>query len=145
MRLYGLQEFNMPFVYTTLSNPQRYAEWSKGDCPEILRSVAIKGGANVVRERKTGQQGTPFYTPSVVETEISANDADFLKSNFLFKTHEKNGFVKIETKKLALSKAAIGLKTSDKSAQINSSHYKSVTTNSLGQKIIKPHGDIIHV
>ncbi|MDR2093021.1 MAG: hypothetical protein LBP58_06880 [Azoarcus sp.] len=82
----------MPYVYSTLTAPQEYAGWGKGnnDIPRIRKAVRINGGANLATKQ--------LITPRGAVTEVSEEDAEFLRQHPVFKIHAKNGFVLIENR-----------------------------------------------
>lgn len=89
----------MPFVYSTLTNAQRYVKYGPevaGGVPREERAVYIEGGANVANKH--------FITPKGVATEVSAEDLEMLKENKLFQEHQKNGHIVIEDRKADVDK-----------------------------------------
>ena len=79
----------MPHITSTLTAPQEYAEWTEqpGGGLKIIKSVIVQGGANVANKH--------FVTPQGVVTEVTDEQADFLKNHVGFKEHQERGFVKI--------------------------------------------------
>jgi hypothetical protein len=98
------------YVYSTLTAGQEYTGWIKGagDLPRRAHSVKIDGGANLYNKR--------LITPLGVVTEISENDAAFLRQNKIFQTHEKRGFVKIDAKKRDVEAVVADMEHRDQSA-----------------------------
>lgn len=106
------------FVFSTLSTDMSYTFYVKGggDIPIKERSVNIKGGANVANDR--------IITPLGVMTEIEDEEAALLKDHPVFKMHEANGFVVVETRKADPDKAAKNMSKKDKSAPITPEDYE---------------------
>src|SRR3954469_25870578 len=79
----------MPYVYSTNSTNVAYTEYdyTVPDLPREVRTVHVKGGANVADKR--------VVTPCGVCTEISDEDAAFLAQDPNFIRHQKAGFVKL--------------------------------------------------
>lgn len=134
----------MKYVYSTLSNDQKYCEWdtSSDALNRITYSVTIKGGANVAQPQLLQMVGQPNNTPSVVRTDIKDEDAEFLMKNNQFIMHLKNGFVKIENSKLKDEKALKGMTPRDKSAPRTPASYAHSETDSSGAIVVTPHGNI---
>ena len=67
----------MPYIISRASQSTEYTSWTKGRNGENkrLKSVLIKGGANVV-DKKT------LETPAGVITEVSAEDLKFFTRTF---------------------------------------------------------------
>ena len=89
----------MPYIISRASQSTEYTSWAKGRNGENkrLKSVLIKGGANVV-DKKT------LETPAGVITEVSAEDLKFLQSHSAFKRHVAAGWLSIEKTKGAADK-----------------------------------------
>ena len=85
------------YVYSTLSNNQNYTVYSdlmkgqEGTARVKEHSVLINGGANVADKNN--------YTAKGVETVISEEQAEILKSCPMFDRHVKAGFIILEDKK----------------------------------------------
>lgn len=107
----------MPYVYSTLTSAQEYADWQKveGGANTILRTVRIEGGHGVINKN--------FLTPDGVATQVSDDDLAFLQNNFHFKQHVENGFVTVEARKVEPEKATRDLKRRDGSSQITPDDY----------------------
>lgn len=78
----------MKYVYSTGTTNVEYNAFTvppKGNIPQRIRRVVVRGGANVANKN--------FITPKGVVTKISDEDADFLLQNDSFKRHVKAGFV----------------------------------------------------
>jgi hypothetical protein len=83
----------MPYIYSTLTSSQRYQTYTKREngIPSADRpSILIQGGTNVADKN--------FVTPQGVVTKVTDEQLKELKQNEMFKTHLKNGFIKIEEK-----------------------------------------------
>ena len=89
----------MPYIISRASQSTEYTSWTKGRNGENkrLKSVLIKGGANVV-DKKT------LETPAGVITEVSAEDLKFLQGHSAFKRHVAAGWLSIEKTKGAADK-----------------------------------------
>lgn len=82
----------MKYVVSTLTNPNRYADWETiSGIGNITRSVTVHGGAGLAQPGTGGK----IITPDGVRTEVSNEDAEFLAKHPLFQEHEKRGFVRI--------------------------------------------------
>lgn len=108
----------MPYVASTLSSDNSYtgfhSEHSEGS--KIARpakatiSVLIRGGANVAGK---------LHTPEGVVTKVSEAEANFLRSNRVFKMHLENGHVRIFESEVAPEIAAKDMTDRDESAPLN--------------------------
>lgn len=100
------------YVYSTLSNDQSYTTYRKteGGIPQAAGSVFVAGKANVSTKH--------FVTPLGMSTEVTAEQLAELRSNEVFKLHEKNGFVTVSDKKEDAEKVASGMTGRDKSAPL---------------------------
>jgi hypothetical protein len=78
-------------VFSTLAASVEYTDWkdSPNGVPVPGERVTIKGGAGVANEH--------FMTPRGVPTMVTEAQAEMLKRNTLFKLHEQNGYVAIDT------------------------------------------------
>ena len=108
----------MPYVVSTLSSTQEYAEFEKpmsdgghvARPAQAKRHVKVMGGANV--------QGV-LRTPEGVLTKITEADADFLQNHKVFKRHAKRGYVKVIQREANPDKVAKDLLPRDGSAPLN--------------------------
>lgn len=100
------------YVYSTLSCDQNYTNHVTGgaDIPQALPPVFIAGGAGVANAR--------LITPRGVVTEITEEQAEYLRANPMFQLHEKNGYVQISADKVTPDKAAADMTGRDQSAPI---------------------------
>lgn len=107
----------MPHIASTLSTGMDYTFYKptqEGDnINTVHHTVTLKGGANVA------QRGTAnLYTADGIVTHITDEDYDLLKTNEVFKLHEKNGFVKVLKSKISGTKAAQDMEAEDKSSPL---------------------------
>jgi hypothetical protein len=84
------------YIYSTLTNSQKYTKWSKpaeaGALPAVVHEVVVHGGANL----STGTKSAPyFHTPRGVMTPIDESDLAILKENEEFQNHVKRGFISV--------------------------------------------------
>lgn len=100
------------YVYSTLTCDQNYTNHDTGgaDLPVPLPPVFIKGGAGVANDR--------LITPRGVATEITEEQAEYLRANPMFQLHEKNGYVQISADKVDADKAAADMTGRDQSAPL---------------------------
>lgn len=98
------------YVYSTLSCDQNYTNHATGgaDIPVALPPVFIAGGAGVANDR--------LITPRGVATEITEEQAEYLRANPMFALHEKNGYVQISADSVDPDKAASDMQRNDGSA-----------------------------
>lgn len=100
------------YVYSTLATDVAYTNHLQGgaDLPIELPPVLVKGGAGVANDR--------LHTPRGVVTEITEEQAEYLRANKVFQLHEQNGFVEISSSKIDPDKAAADMTGRDNSAPI---------------------------
>lgn len=131
----------MPYVYSTLACDNAYTFYEKDgsnknaaphSIHKVKHKILIKGGTAVAQS--TPERG--IYTPYGVVTEISEQELSLLlggltvkeimeqplenhahKGNPVFKKHLKNGFLRVDDKKLEVEKAVATLESKDLSAQ----------------------------
>lgn len=114
----------MPYVYSTLSSNVNYAFYERGgDVPVKTRQVIVRGGTGVINNN--------FVTPEGVATMITDEEAELLRTNSVFKMHEKNGFVKIDSEKKKIAKAVSDLESKDKGAQKTAADFKRKSSDDL--------------
>lgn len=106
------------YVVSTLTATQVYAGWDSGpnNLPKIKRQVTVKGGANLPDKH--------LITPQGVYTEITDEEEAFLRNHPVFKVHEKNGFVKIESRKGEVEKSVSDMVGRDQSAPLVPQDYE---------------------
>lgn len=100
------------YVYSTLSNDQRYVSYRAdvNGVPQAESSIFIAGGANLMNKH--------FITPLGVATKVTAEQLAELKRNELFKLHEANGFITYSEKKEDPEQMASVMTGRDQSAPI---------------------------
>jgi len=105
------------YVFSTLTNATKYVDYEEGgaDLKHEARSVRIEGGTGIATKH--------LITPLGVMTAIEAKDYEWLKDNFHFKEHVKNGFIKVEKKAYDPEKVASDMPVGDGSAPITPSDY----------------------
>jgi len=131
----------MPYVYSTLSSDNAYTFYEKDgsnknaaphSIHKVKKKILIKGGTAVAQS--TPERG--IYTPYGVVTEITESELNLLlggltvkeikerpledhphKGNPVFKKHLKNGFLRVDDKKIEVEKAVANLEAKDQSAQ----------------------------
>lgn len=110
------------YVYSTLSTDVNYTNHVAGgaDMPQALPAVHIKGGAGVANDR--------LVTPRGVATEITEEQAEYLRANPVFVLHEKNGFVEISAADTDADKVAAGMNRADPSAPMTGADVPAETT-----------------
>jgi hypothetical protein len=106
------------YVFSTLANDQLYQNWLEGgnDMPLKGHSVLIKGGTGVANDR--------LVTPIGVATEITDEDYAELQKNQVFIRHEKEGFITVRQKSVAVEKVTPDMNMKDKSAPLTASDFK---------------------
>jgi hypothetical protein len=84
----------MYHIYSTLANDNEYVRYSQHG-PQGVNlaeaSVLIKGGSGVNRKN--------IGTPLGVHTSISDEDFEWLKDEYSFKQHMKNGYITVQKQK----------------------------------------------
>lgn len=93
------------YVYSTLANDQRYVE--RGKNRTVVASVFIAGKANVPNKHMLTARG--------VSTKVSDEELTILRKNPVFKLHEKNGFVTVDSRKADPEKVASSMNGNDPS------------------------------
>lgn len=96
----------MHHIYSTMANSNEYVKYSDHG-PQGLnvaeRSVLIKGGAGINRKHVQTSLG--------VHTAVEDEDFEWLKDNFAFKQHERNGFITVRKDKVDPEVAAANMAT----------------------------------
>lgn len=95
----------MPYIYSTLSNDQRYTE--RGKNRAVVASVFVAGKANVPNRH--------MLTPRGVSTQVTDEQLEVLRRNKVFQLHEKNGFVEVDFRKVDPEKVADSMNNTDPS------------------------------
>ena len=96
------------YLFSTLTFDNLYVIYKKTDVnanPVIEKKVLIKGGHLMATKS--------LITPKGIMTEISDEDFEVLKQDYGFIQHEKNGFLKVEKKKMDAEKASISMEQKD--------------------------------
>lgn len=107
----------MPYVFSTLTNDNRYTFYVKGggDMKIPDGGILIKGGTGVMNDR--------LITPIGVGTEVTDEELKMLESHELFCIHRDNGYIRVESKKADAEKVASDMKTQDGSSPLTPSSY----------------------
>jgi hypothetical protein len=103
----------MKMILSTLTAPQDVVITKKTESGalEIVKTITIKGGANVI-DRRT------LATPQGVVTELSDADFDQLKKTAFYQRMESRGYLRpVEAKETAEDTKKAGMEKKDKSAQ----------------------------
>ena len=103
----------MKMILSTLTAPQDVVITKKSESGalEIVKTITIKGGANVI-DRRT------LATPQGVVTELSDADFDLLKKTAFYQRMESRGYLRpVETKETAEDTKKAGMEKKDNSAQ----------------------------
>lgn len=81
----------MHHVYSTLANDNRYVRYAAnpyGGARTVEHSVLIKGGSGINKKN--------IGTPIGVHTAISEEDFEWLKEDYSFNQHIKNGYITVQ-------------------------------------------------
>lgn len=121
-----------------MSSGVDYCEYVKGGQgqPILLRSVSIKGGANVATKQIMGINGLPIYTPKAGETKITDEELEFLERNKTFQAHKEKGFITVHKKSISIDKVVSLMTPKDKSAPKTPQDYKNVSSDGKGNDVI---------
>lgn len=119
------------YVISTMSSAVEYCVYGEnpmGNVFPILKSVLIKGGANVI-------DGRTLLTPNGVETAISDEDFELLKEKCeVFRKHLEGGYLKVvKSKTKDMDKAVSDMKEQDKSAQLKPADLGADEYNSVNK------------
>jgi hypothetical protein len=96
----------MYHIYTTYASDNEYIRYSEHGPRGVNvaeRSVLIKGGTGVNRKN--------LGTPLGVHTTISDDDYEWLKDDYSFKEHVKNGYVTVQKHKVEAEVVAADMPT----------------------------------
>jgi hypothetical protein len=96
----------MHHIYSTMANSNEYVKYSKHGPNGINvfeRSVVIKGGAGINKKH--------VQTPLGVHTAIPDEDMEWLKDDYSFKQHQKNGYITVRKDKVDPEVAAANMAT----------------------------------
>lgn len=94
-------------IYSTLANNNEYVRYSEHGPQGINiaeRAVLINGGSGVASKKHLG-------TPLGMHTAVPDDDFEWLKDNFSFKQHMKNGYIRVEKQKVDPEAAAADMVT----------------------------------
>lgn len=95
------------FVVATLASPTLYTGWVKNNGVNMVeKQVLVQGGAGVARGG-----GAQVITPKGIQTEVSDEDAAWLKDHPHFVAHRKGGFVEIHDRSQVPDRRAEGMAT----------------------------------
>jgi hypothetical protein len=83
----------------------RYSEHGPQGVNVAERSVVIKGGSGINRKH--------VQTPLGVHTAISDEDMEWLKDNYAFRQHQKNGYIAVRKQRVDPEVAAADMVTHD--------------------------------
>lgn len=114
----------MPYIYSTLSCPQRYTKYTDavaGGVPREERAVLVQGGANVANKN--------LITPRGVVTEVTDEELVLLRQNPLFVTHETNGYVAVEERKADVEKVVTNMEARSPDAPLTPEDYTVTGTH----------------
>lgn len=108
------------YIYSTMSADVAYVGFmsSPAGIKTPAKRIIIAGKANVADKR--------LETPKGKVTEVSDEDYAVLQEIPLFQLHQKNGFIKIESRKREVEKVVTAdMEAKDKSAPKTKTDYKS--------------------
>lgn len=110
----------MPYIYSTLTNDQKYTIWSKSSASQEAKkpekTIHIKGGH--------GRMGKNLITPIGVGTEVTEEELKALLTLDSFNRHVERGFLTVEKKEAPAEKVASNMKGRDKSSQNTASDFE---------------------
>lgn len=98
----------MYHIYSTMSSDNEYVRYSEHGPQGVNiaeRAVLIKGGSGVNRKN--------VGTPLGVYTSVSDEDFEWLKDDFSFNQHKRNGYITVQKSKVDPEVAAADMKTHD--------------------------------
>ncbi len=98
----------MHHIFSTMANSNEYVKYSEHGPRGINvaeRSVLIKGGAGINKKN--------VQTPLGVHTMVEDEDMEWLKDDFSFKQHIKNGYITVRKQKTDPEVAAANMVTRD--------------------------------
>ncbi|CAB4132158.1 hypothetical protein UFOVP138_63 [uncultured Caudovirales phage] len=116
-------------VYSKLANNNSFIEWLRGgaDVNTKGRVVHIAGGANVITKS--------LITPLGVHTEISEDDANFLRQDEHFKKHVSEGFMSLQERSVDIESIVVDMGDKvDKSAPLTTADQEDF--NKLPTKVM---------
>lgn len=102
------------YVFSTLTADQVYTRTASpeggNDLPRTVAEVFIAGGSNISDKY--------MRTPIGVMTPVTDEELTVLQENDVFKLHEKNGYIKVESKAHDPEVVAADMVTRDQSAPL---------------------------
>lgn len=107
------------FIYSTLTCDNIiaiYADTRPEQHAIVKKKIIIKGGHGVANKA--------LYTPQGVVTEVSDDDYELLQKDYHFNDHVKNGFLKVEKRRMETEKAINDMSPKDGSAPITPADYE---------------------
>lgn len=114
----------MPLIVSTMTDSVEYTQYRHsegGGTPEAIKSVIVKGGANLAQKRLVilGEGSTK----AGISTRVTDEELEFLEAHPLFQTHKKGGFIEVTkfsktdpeklAKEMALDKASSQITEAD--------------------------------
>lgn len=96
----------MYHIYSTMACDNEYVRYSEHGPKGVNvaeASVFVKGGTGINKKN--------IQTPLGVHTHVSEEDMDWLKDNFSFNQHVKNGYIRVEKRKINPEVAAADMAT----------------------------------
>ena len=112
---------------STALNFVQYNDAPANTIPKVLRSVTIKGGANVAQPKT-------FITPNGVLTRITQDDFDFLMKDEKFIDFMAKGFMSIISDDADVEQAARDMVKKDRSAPRTAADYGDAGKISVGSR-----------
>lgn len=112
------------YVFSTLTSSMEYTTTAPGggDLPQTTAKVFIAGGSNLPDKY--------LRTPVGVMTPVTDEELSLLRDNEVFKLHEANGFMKVQSKPAEPEKVAADMVTRDQSAPtVDADFEKAPITN----------------
>ena len=114
----------MPYVYSTLSDDMEYAlyptEIDFRKIPNALRTILVKGGANVINKHMIIPRGTA--------TLVSTDELKTLEKLKSFRRHKDRGFITVDGKDKAedADEIAKDMTDRDRAAQLDVKDLESI-------------------
>lgn len=124
------------YVYSTLSNDQEYTQYAKGSevannlTPPVESVIRIAGKANITNKN--------LITPLGAMTEVSDEELAILRQNYVFQQHEKNGFIKVESRKYSKEQVVDGSATADMNGRDSSAPLVDADVEEVTKGKVKP-------
>lgn len=111
------------WIHSTLTCPQQYTTYAIGadGIAVSTGSVIVKGGAHITQKN--------LVTPYGVATEVTDEQLEQLRSNQVFVAHERNGFVKVDSRPLKEDELVSDLEIADESAPLTAEKIKQKNTS----------------